>query len=796
MSRIFISHSSRNDDVAIAIKDWLGLEGWSAEDDVFLDLDPERGIVAGERWRIAFERAVTRCEAVLFLVSEDWLKSKWCNDEYHLAAIHNKPLFALLIDDVSRDRLPGGLAAQWQCVSLKGEPARRFVTVHPKKQTQSPVHIAEAALVSIKRGLEKAGIGPTTFELAADPASPTGWRAPYRGLEALEAKDAAVFFGRDHDIVRGLDVLRGLAGGPPPRLLVILGASGAGKSSFLRAGLWPRLARDDARWLPLAPIRAGRGGAIEGGEGLLAAMEDVHRRFGLKCNRAGLREQLATPDAFLALLADVRRKAAERALRTEPRHPMPVICLDQAEELFAPDAGVDAARLVALARAAMESNAALVLATIRSDTYNTIQSAPALAGIHPHTLSLGPVPAGEMASIIRKPAELLRRKVGPASPIFDEAVVERLLAEIAGEADALPLLAFVLERLIREHADTPVIGVAELERTGGVTDAIRAAADSALDEVGVGTSPEERRGVLRELFVPRLARVNVQSKAVQRRTAPLSSVPQNLMALAKALVARRLLVTSLSEATSAAGDESPAGATVEVAHEALLRRWTTLEALLAEDRDALYLLDATRLAAEDWGKAKAKRKGDFLAHRGSRLADARKLQSRGPEWAALVAPARDYLEACDAKEREEQRRTERANRWIRAGLVAASLFAVVAGGAAWWAWQQQQVAEATTREAQITQSGLLAQAAREISERPFGGVPPLAMLLALEGIRDEASDDTRMAARAWVPEARFELDRAYRQMRETGVFAHDEQVPSISCLLAELSGWLGGRMAA
>src|SRR5262249_19648744 len=95
-------------------------------------------------------------------------------------------------------------------------------------------------LQSLKRGLEKAGIGTETFELQPDQQSPDGWRAPYRGLEALEPEDAAVFFGRNADIVRGIDTLRGLAARQPPRLLVILGASGAGKSSFLRAGLWPR----------------------------------------------------------------------------------------------------------------------------------------------------------------------------------------------------------------------------------------------------------------------------------------------------------------------------------------------------------------------------------------------------------------------------------------------------------------------------------------------------------------------------------------------------------------------------
>src|SRR6202011_2333727 len=183
VSRLFISHSSQNDDWAIALQTWLIREGWSGQNDIFLDLDPERGIAAGQRWAQALEDSATRCEAMLFVVSEEWLASKWCCDEYQLANRLNKKLFALLIDDVALDRLPGGLTAQWQIVPLKGEPAERFLTVHPLTQRQSPVHIAEAALKNLKRGLAKAGIGPETFELEPDANGPFGWRAPYRGLE-------------------------------------------------------------------------------------------------------------------------------------------------------------------------------------------------------------------------------------------------------------------------------------------------------------------------------------------------------------------------------------------------------------------------------------------------------------------------------------------------------------------------------------------------------------------------------------------------------------------------------------
>jgi hypothetical protein len=83
----------------------------------------------------------------------------------------------------------------------------------------------------LKEGLKRTGLDPTTFPFPSD-------QRPYPGFSYLEEAQAAVFFGRDAQIVRGLDEIRRLARAGVTRMLVILGASGSGKSSFLRAGLW------------------------------------------------------------------------------------------------------------------------------------------------------------------------------------------------------------------------------------------------------------------------------------------------------------------------------------------------------------------------------------------------------------------------------------------------------------------------------------------------------------------------------------------------------------------------------
>ena len=95
-------------------------------------------------------------------------------------------------------------------------------------------------------------------------------------MRPLEAEDAGIFFGREAPTIEALDRLRGLTEAAPPRFLVILGASGAGKSSFLRAGLLPRLARDDRNFLPLPIVRPERA-ALTGETGLIRSLEAAFR---------------------------------------------------------------------------------------------------------------------------------------------------------------------------------------------------------------------------------------------------------------------------------------------------------------------------------------------------------------------------------------------------------------------------------------------------------------------------------------------------------------------------------------
>jgi hypothetical protein len=157
LSRIFLSHSSANNAEAVALRDWLKREGW---EDVFLDVDPDRGIAAGERWERALNEAASRCEAVLFLVSRDWLASGWCLKEFNLAHKLNKRLFGLLVEDIPVADLPVNLTSIWQLVRLCSGTDHVMLRVSmPFTGKEAHVTFSAEALGRLKTGLQRAGLG-------------------------------------------------------------------------------------------------------------------------------------------------------------------------------------------------------------------------------------------------------------------------------------------------------------------------------------------------------------------------------------------------------------------------------------------------------------------------------------------------------------------------------------------------------------------------------------------------------------------------------------------------------------
>ncbi len=702
MSRIFVSHSSKDNFAAVALGDWLRDNGWA---DVFLDLDPAQGIHPGERWERKLYEQAAECAAVLFLVSNDWLASEWCRREYELARKLNKRIFVVLIDTTPIVDLPQYLKDTHQAVSLAlGEDHLVFHPKMPVTHEEGQVTFSAEGLARLKAGLTQAGLDPNFF---AWPPEEEPTRAPYRGLEPLEARDAGVFFGRDAPVVEALDALRGLREAACPRLFVILGASGAGKSSFLRAGLLPRLARDD-NFLSLPAIRPERA-AITGANGFVAALASAAAKSRPAVSRAQIREAAAAgAEALRPIL---------RGVACGDARPMVIVAVDQAEELFRAEGAAEGELLLTLLHdlTASDDPAVIALFAIRSDSLDALEHAKSFEGRRPKTFALLPMPRGAYQTVIERPAQRLA-KTGRKFEI-DPGLTQALLADIekGGGSDALPLLSFTLEQLFRDREAAGRISQEDYQKFGGLKGAIDAGLARALVEADkdarIPRDPDARLLLLRRGLIPWLAGVDPETRTPRRRIARTAQIPAEARPLIDLLVEQRLLTRDVDAATGEA--------TIEPAHESLLRQWGGLKDWLDEDFGQLAALEGVQRAARDWD-ANAQAPA-WAAHGGARLEEADRLDAR-PDLAALLgATDRAYLAACRDKDkatREAEAALLRAEassaRNARRVAVVASVGLVVAlslAGLAGWQWQvantQRDRAEKTLALATKTADGLV-----------------------------------------------------------------------------------------
>ena len=608
MGVLFISHSSQDNDQAVKVRDWLKAQGWG---DVFLDLDPVHGLAPGQRWQDELKRAGENCAAIIVLISPNWVASRWCQTEFLVADQLGKRIFPVFIAPTSFDELPLELKAKFQLADIST----------PDKEVEGFQRLAT--------GLKRAGLDPKNFEW---PPANEPKRSVYRGLQALDVQDAAIFFGRDAAITQALDELRQMRDGAAKRMLVILGASGAGKSSFLRAGIISRLRRDEENFLVFPMVRPERA-AISGPQGLSKSVGAAVAQPVPPTSARALAQAFA--DARLPVVDRLQRTPHAGQETSTVRPPTIVVPIDQAEELFSADNAEGRAFCEIVSDAVEIDGNTILIATIRSDWYEPLQN-----GWMPEkqaTFSLPAVAAGSFQEIIEGPAELAR----PAVTI-EPALTQQLLSDLDA-ADALPLLAFTLERLLSEYGGDGKLTLTDYrDRLGGLSGAIQSAVDAVL---GRQPSPTELE-LARRLFIPAL--VKVDQDGVKRRIARPQDLPSDARALAARFVAQRLLVTDKD--------------TLEVAHEAILRQWSALAGWITEERTNLTTLDGVRIAARQWmerrivrGRAGKKHAGpeSWLTHRGNRLKTAQAVVARPDFASAIDEDMRAYLAACRKEERRE-----------------------------------------------------------------------------------------------------------------------------------------------
>jgi lysozyme family protein len=341
-------------------------------------------------------------------------------------------------------------------------------------------------------------------EHALDPASAFDrqpGRPIYPGLAAFDIDDAAIFFGRSQEsseVVAALDRMRLQAPGNP-KLLLITGASGVGKSSLMRAGVLARLRNEPASWMVPRPLRGGAG-CMDVLADMLMSLYPAAQRPAREAT-IGLLAGAEGPSRLLAMARELRA-ALERPEATL------LLAIDQAEELLEAEAAEESAKLLDLLRAALTEvgNEIVVVATIRSDRLGADGRHGGLAF---EMMPLGPLRSEHIGEIVRGPAACEGLGV-------EDELVEAMRADLDNLC-GLPVLACTLRYMHDRLGSDRKLSLASYRSFGGPAGSARRPDDAAMP---VDRLREPQRMALREAFVPDLVRVKSDGKFTRTRARP------------------------------------------------------------------------------------------------------------------------------------------------------------------------------------------------------------------------------------------------------------------------------------
>jgi tetratricopeptide (TPR) repeat protein len=505
------------------------------------------------------------------------------------------------------------------------------------------------AVINIKSTI----VGPAEVQDIED-LPPEPGESPFLGLQYFSEADADRFFGRELLTARISGRL------DQNRFLAIIGASGSGKSSLVRAGVIPALRRGtrladgslpptaDSRWdihifTPTAhPLDALAATLLREGDSLSAIRD--------------LRTELAASSSTLSLAA---RKSLARSDNS-----LFLLVIDQFEEVFTLCRDPEERDLfLANLLAAVESESqgqVTILIVLRADFYAQLSQNDRLRELVSQNQEfIGAMTREELFRAIVQPAALGKWKL-------QEGLVEIMLREAGDEPGALPLLSHaLLETWKRRRGRT--LTLSGYSEAGGVRGAIAQTAEAVFQQ----RLTLEQRPVARMIFT-RLAELGEDAQDTRRRAAfseliTVASDERVIQAVLSILIDARLVTTG----TLPPGDEQ----VVEVAHEALIREWPTLRAWLDENREDLILHRQLTADVNDW--LKLERDAGAL-YRGARL---RQMES----WAEIYTGGlslleQDFLHASRENELQEAQKAlqlVRARRLQRISIAASAVLGVV-----------------------------------------------------------------------------------------------------------------------
>ncbi|HUG32676.1 MAG TPA: BTAD domain-containing putative transcriptional regulator [Acidimicrobiia bacterium] len=514
---------------------------------------------------------------------------------------------------------------------------------------------------------------------------PTVSRNPYKGLRPFEEADASDFHGRGELVERLVTAVQN------HRFVTVVGPSGSGKSSVVRAGLLPALMKgaidNSTKWFHtvIAP-------GVRPTESLCSSLDALAPGPG----RAGV-----------TLVDEGLHAVAERLLDDSEGDLLVVI--DQLEEVFTvvQDA-TEQREFIDLLVDGVESDdtRVRVVATLRADLYDRPLSDERL-GRH--------LRDGQVTVLRPTRDELVEMIVSPAQAAglnWEPGLVGRIVQEVADRPGGLPLLQYALTELV-ENRRSNILDSEDYDRIGGVAGALAGRAEAVYTQL-----PPRLQKTTRDIML-RLVTVDEDTRDIRRRVRfteleSLDVAKADLERILTPFITERLLLADRDPATR--------GPTVEVAHEALLREWPRLRTWIEDERDALVVIRRLQTALLEWETA-GRDPGYLLT--GSRLVSFQNLL----ESTSLAAEETAFLEASLEQDRAAGAARRRRRRILTGVLAGVTGIALILAGLAFTQGRRAAAeAERATSSAALASARELAASAINVLDQD----PELSVLLATE----------------------------------------------------------------
>ncbi len=493
---------------------------------------------------------------------------------------------------------------------------------------------------------------------------------PYAGLSAFQESDAERFFGRESDVRGFLAKLR------DHPLLAIVGPSGVGKSSFVRAGVIPALNRSGEVWKALV-MRPGRSPMASLAELLLqlpwsasgsgSGVGTESSELAIERDRDKLIETFYSEPGFFG--ARLRARARRKLYRI-------AIFIDQLEEVYTLAQGREREAFFAcLEGAADDAGSPLrVLVSMRSDFLDRMaQDREIMRRLSRGLVFLPPIGRKGLRQALIRPLELAEYR------FEDDGMVVDMLDTLEQARTPLPLLQFTAATLWDQRDQNRRIISAETYRAvGGVTGTLSSHADTV-----VANMPARQRSLVREMFLRLVTPERTRALASVSELCELSPTAGEIEDVVNQLVDARLLAVEADE------DENRV---VEIVHESLIDSWPTLGRWLDENQEDAELLDRLRSAAKQW-RASGRRSGLLWRDEAMRDAEHWYRRYRGE----LATSEKEYLEAVFALAERSQRRRRR---WYSG---ASAILLTIALVMSYLAWSQARASKLAQRQADRAQ---------------------------------------------------------------------------------------------